>query len=161
MTPIWNTTGRLGVKAYNAALQRHILCCLVPAGLLIAVLIMRDGLPTWMIASIVALAVGLYTYYQYGFLQVMVRRLHDRSLSGAWLLLNPLFMIQAFGAGPYFGALVLGWSLPPSNAAITPTERYVSGGILLALIVVKFFSQEQMSHPGTWGPNRYGPDPQA
>jgi uncharacterized membrane protein YhaH (DUF805 family) len=89
--------------------------------------------------SILTLVYELLTFIQ--LLALTVRRFHDRSLSGWWLL---LFIASALAV------LILTPLVPALSAA----------GILPVLGVAIFFFVITVL-PGTAGPNKYGEDPKA
>ncbi len=154
----WNTMGRIGLSDYNKARWRHFAFCLIPVGLFIA------GIPAVAVAhgyltvAMSCLAAVLLFYYRYRFLQVMVRRLHDRNMSGKFLVLSPLLMVAALFVFVIFvGTAVVSDSTLP--AWLDNNMQIVIWAIIIPFIGFNIFLRFQMSQAGTPGPNRYGPPP--
>lgn len=72
-------------------------------------------------------------------LGVTVRRLHDRNMSGWWLLLPLISLVLG----------ILGGNAGPGQ---NPAIAILSLGLCLVYLII-------LCMPGTTGPNRFGPDP--
>lgn len=72
-------------------------------------------------------------------LGVAVRRLHDRNMSGWWLLLPLISLVLG----------ILGGNTGPGQS---PVIAILTFGLCLVYLII-------LCMPGTAGPNRFGPDP--
>ncbi len=105
----------------------------------------------------VAIIVGVYVQYRYT--QAMIRRLHDRNISGKVMI--PLFLFSFIVIGFGINAL-LGNDLTHIQQIVTWLNS--GPGWLPPLVFVPFFAYTffvgiNMYLNGTPGPNRYGPQP--
>jgi uncharacterized membrane protein YhaH (DUF805 family) len=154
---IWNTQGRISREAYRKARWRHFAFCLIPTAIYIGAALALTSLPPAAYISAFLLATVLLTYYRYRFTQVMVRRLHDRNMSGWWLLLNPIMayliiavvVIAAFLADSH-GVIGKAFSDDKHSAAI-------AFAVIVPALLMSLFLRYQLSKKGVPGANRYGP----
>ncbi|WP_443748247.1 DUF805 domain-containing protein [Asticcacaulis solisilvae] len=154
----WNSRGRIGVAEYKKARWRHFAFCIIPIALFIAGGVGFTSIPVWASSALWAVGFVLLSYYRYRFFQIMVRRLHDRNLSGKIILLSPVIILVALGA---IGAVAV------SAATGTGMPQWLVDGstwiwvFILPSIGFNVFLRYQLSQAGKPVPNRYGPPPGA
>ncbi|MGN6423896.1 MAG: DUF805 domain-containing protein [Asticcacaulis sp.] len=153
----WDTNGRIDRETYRKERWRHFAFCLIPIALFVLGGIGAMTAPIWLCAIAWIAGFVLITYYRYRFMQVMVRRLHDRNLSGWFMLLSPLVTVlaMAVGGGWLFATFAVG---APVRLDET-TSQGVFFAILLPTIIINIFLRFQLTRPGTNGPNKYGLPP--
>ncbi len=108
--------------------------------------------------TLVSIATVLFLYYRYRFLQVMVRRMHDRNMSGKLLILSPLllFLFVVIGFGFIVTAAVGDAGAP---AWLSSRGGFISLAVAVPFFLFNLFLRFQLSQAGTPGPNLYGPPP--
>ncbi len=154
----WDTKGRMSVEDYRKARWRHIAFCLIPTAIYIAGAVATTvASPVTVLAAFVIGSL-LLAYYRYRFMQVMIKRLHDRGLSGWVLLLNPISMLTIVGLLVVASVLIL----QPSPSTLTSFLSRSNDPIIVAItilpvIAVSIFLRFQLSRKGVPGANRYGP----
>ncbi len=154
----WNTRGRVGLAEYNKARWRHFAFCLIPFLIFIGSGFIFTTLPLWAGISLMSVAAILLFYYRYRFMQVMVRRLHDRNMSGKLLILSPvilLIILAGFGIA-LFGAVA--GSAVPTWLSEDSSNLWI-WIFLIPSIGFNLFLRYQLSQAGTATPNRYGLPP--
>ncbi len=154
----WNTRGRIGLAEYNKARWRHFAFCLIPLALIIGGSVSLTQLPPWAGVSIIGLGIIVLFYYRFRFMQVIVRRLHDRNFSGMLLIMAPIIQLTILGGIlAYVFAAAAGNSVPSwISESGSPLWIWV---VLLPVIGFNLFLRYQLSQAGTPGVNRYGPPP--
>ena len=154
---IWNIQGRISREAYRKARWRHFAFCLIPLAIYIGAALALTSLPPAAYVSAFVLATVLLAYYRYRFAQVMIRRLHDRNMSGWWLLMNPAIAYLAIAVAVVV-IVVLNLSSGPHGGLVnkdaTSTIIFVA---LAPAILMSFFLRYQLSRKGVPGANRFGP----
>jgi uncharacterized membrane protein YhaH (DUF805 family) len=163
----WNTNGRMALADYRKARWRHFMFCMIPVGCYLAAGVIGattlSSAPTTGVTAglgVSLLGTILLFYYRYRFLQVMVKRLHDRNISGKLLVLSPILMflililLIGFVAVGISGNSALDHWLGDSN------NLPIAGwGVILPFIAFNIFLRFQMNRAGTPGPNKFGPPP--
>lgn len=147
----WDTSGRLDKASYNKERWRHFAFCLIPVVLFVLGGVAVKHLPIAL--TIIAWIAGfvLLSYYRYRFVQVMIRRLHDRNLSGKLLLIAPASTLLI---------LAIGAPVLATNPALDTTWVPILALLLFApFIGFNIFLRYQISRDGTANINRYGPPP--
>lgn len=154
----WDTHGRIDRDAYRKARWRHFAFCLIPAVLFVLGGIGAATTLIWL--SVLAWIAGfvLISYYRYRFMQVMVRRLHDRNLSGWVMLLSPFVLVLALTVGGVWLFTTVANAASPSWLNDT-TTKFGIWIVLLPAIAINVFLRYQLTRPGTPGPNKYGLPP--
>lgn len=117
---------------------------LVP--LAICAILSFNGFPHW-----IWWAVGVgFVAHQIAALSGVVRRFHDRNLSGWWTLFSTIAALTLFASGMFLATAL--------------TEPYSSwaffGGPIAAMAVTLWVNVELFLRAGNPGPNRYGPPPE-
>jgi len=154
---IWNIQGRIGRDAYRKARWRHFAFCMIPVAIYIGTAMALTSLPPAAYVSAFILASVLLAYYRYRFAQVMIRRLHDRGMSGWWLLMNPAIAYLAIALAI---AIVVFLNLGSGPHGVLANKDATSGIIFVALVpalLMSFFIRYQLSKKGVPAANRFGP----
>jgi len=154
----WNTRGRIDRATYNKERWRHFAFCLIPVALFVLGGLVATTSLVWL--SVVAWVAGfiLITYYRYRFIQVMVRRLHDRNMSGWLIVLSPLILALIFGAIAGY-VFMDAYSILP---AWLSGETFMNGfgyAVIAIIVLYGIFLRFQLQRPGTPGLNKYGLPP--
>jgi uncharacterized membrane protein YhaH (DUF805 family) len=163
----WNTKGRIALPDYRKARWRHFMFCLIPVACYIAAAVIGgatlSSAPTAGISAGVGLSlIGtvLLFYYRYRFLQVMIKRLHDRNMSGKLLVLSPILMILVLFAGIF--AVAAGAIGNPTLDRWLGNDSHISiatWAVIAPFLLFNLFLRFQMNRTGTPGPNKFGPPP--
>jgi len=163
----WDTRGRIGRRAYQAATGfiGWVNLIGVVAVALVVFNFTRDHIYLTGIAAAAVMAVLAYLQYRYA--QLSIRRLHDRGLSGILYVPVMIFGIVALYYAGYVVVKILYagglWSLLYNLPGLL--EPYVQvffwHGIgiwaVLALLLYNIFISWSLSARGQPGDNRYGP----
>jgi len=153
----WNTNGRTGLAEYNKARWRHFAFCLIPVALFVAGSIGVASVSPWIGGAIYAAGAVLLAYYRYRFSQVMVKRLHDRNMSGTVLLLSPIILAAIIGIGGTLAiSAAMGDGIP--HWLLDNNDTWI-WFLILPSIGFNVFLRVQLSQAGTPGINRYGAPP--
>ncbi len=154
----WNSHGRIGVAEYNKARWRHFAFCIIPIVLFVAGGVSFKSVPAWVGGTAWLVGFILLSYYRYRFFQVMVRRLHDRNMSGKILLLSPVILVAVLG---FIGAVAI------SDLTGEGMPQWLLGSIdwiwvlIIPSVAFNIFLRFQLSQAGKPVANRYGPPPGA
>ncbi len=154
----WNTKGRMSVEDYRKARWRHIAFCLIPTVIYIAGAAAASVVSPVTVLAAFAIGSLLLSYYRYRFMQVMIKRLHDRGLFGWVLLLNPISVLIIVGLLVVASILIL----QPSPSTLTGflssgNDPIIVAATILPVIALSIFLRFQLSRKGVPGANRYGP----
>lgn len=153
----WNSRGRIGLAEYNKARWRHFAFCVIPIVLFVAGSAGLSSLPIWVGGAAWAVGLVLLIYYRFRFMQLMVRRLHDRGMSGKLILLSPLIQLTVLGGIAAFAFYTAAGDGMP-KWIVEGSDLWIWAFIIPA-VVFNFFLRYQLSQGGTMGANRYGPPP--
>ncbi len=155
----WNTQGRLARRPYRRLRWTLGLLPVVPV--LAVCVAVANGLPFThpLTEALITFAILVAAYVQYRYTQAMIRRLHDRDISGKVLI--PLFLFSTILIS--FG---ISGALSQDFSRIEQITTWLNSGPTWRplLVFIPFFAYTvfvgiNMYLTGTSGTNRYGPQP--
>ena len=144
MTYLFKFAGRMSRSAFWSYHYGIMALTMVP--LLICAILSFNGFPNWIWWTV---GVGFVTH-QIAALSGVVRRFHDRNLSGWWVLFSAVATLALVAGGILLGTVL---AQPYSNWAFY-------GGPVAGMAITLWVNVELFFRAGRPGPNRFGPPPE-